>query len=112
MGLVRPIYIIINTEIDLKIQKLEKEKAMKKGDIIRDALSDSLNSLFSGNELNLDSLNKFDFFTYDFTNGDFQPASLKITQEDFSKLKKLIDYTGITLKRLCFSLIHNKIMKM
>ena len=32
--------------------------------------------------------------------------------EDFSKLKKLIDFTGITLKRLCFSLIHTKIMKM
>ena len=96
MGLARPIYIVINTEIDLKIQEIEKNKSMSKGDIIREALSESLNELFDDDRLNLDKLNSFIF--------------LKL--EDFSKLKKLIDFTGITLKRLCFSLIHTKIMKM
>lgn len=112
MGLARPIYIVINTEIDLKIQEIEKNKSMSKGDIIREALSESLNELLDDDRLNLDKLNSFNFFTYDFSNADFQPTSLKITVEDFSKLKKLIDFTGITLKRLCFSLIHTKIMKM
>ena len=109
MGLARPIYIIINTDIDSKIKEIEKSKSISKGDIIREALSESLNELFDGDKLNLKKLNSFNFFTYDFSNADFQPASLKITVEDFSKL---IDFTGITLKRLCFSLIHTKIMDM
>ena len=112
MGLARPIYIIINTDINSKIKEIEKSKSISKGDIIREALSESLNELFDGDKLNLKKLNGFNFFTYDFSNADFQPASLKITVEDFSKLKKLIDFTGITLKRLCFSLIHTKIMDM
>ena len=88
MGLARPIYIVINTEIDLKIQEIEKNKSMSKGDIIREALSESLNELFDDDRLNLNKLNSFNFFTYDFSNADFQPTSLKITVEDFSKLKK------------------------
>ena len=52
MGLARPIYIIINTDIDSKIKEIEKSKSISKGDIIREALSESLNELFDGDKLN------------------------------------------------------------